>query len=121
MKIIAAIATLLVAVTLIVLWILTPSVGPPQQAFVVIPRGANARQISRILADGGVIENRLQFLMVRALRPRARLKAGEYMFKDRQSMWKVFDRIVRGDIFYYVLVVPEGNSTFDIAQTLERQ
>ena len=120
MKTIAAIATLLVAATLIALWVLTPSVGPPRQAFVVIPHGANARQISRILADGGVIEHRLQFLMVRALRPRAKLKAGEYMFKDRQSMWKVFDRIVRGDIFYYVLVVPEGNSTFDIAQSLDR-
>jgi UPF0755 protein len=114
-------ATVLVALALVAVWILTPSVGPRQQAFVVIPRGANARQISRILADGGVIENRLQFLLVRALRPRARLKAGEYMFKERLSMWKVFDRIVRGDVFFYVLVVPEGNSTFDIAQTLERQ
>jgi UPF0755 protein len=121
MKTLAAVATVLVVFTLVAIWILTPSVGPHQQAFVVIPRGANARQISRILADGGVIENRLQFLLVRALRPRAKLKAGEYMFKDRQSMWKVFDRIVRGDVFYYVLVVPEGNSTFDIAQTLERQ
>ena len=121
MKTLAAIATVLVVIALVAVWILTPSVGPHQQAFVVIPRGANARQISRILADGGVIEHRLQFLLVRALRPRARLKAGEYMFKDRQSMWKVFDRIVRGDIFYYVLVVPEGNSTFDIAQTLDRQ
>ncbi len=120
MKTLAAIVTVLVVASLTALWILTPSVGPPRQCFVVIPRGANARQIARILADGGVIENRLQFLMVRALRPRARLKAGEYMFKDRQSMWKVFDRIVRGDVFYYVLVVPEGNSTFDIAQTLDR-
>ncbi len=117
----AAIATALAALALVAVWILTPSVGPRQQAFVVIPRGANARQISRLLADSGVIENRLQFLLVRALRPKARLKAGDYMFKDRQSMWKIFDRIVRGDVFYYVLVVPEGNSTFDIAQTLERQ
>jgi UPF0755 protein len=121
MKKVAAAATLLVALALLAIWILTPTVGPYQPAFVVIPRGANARQISRILADGGVIESRVQFLLVRALRPRARLKAGEYLFKDRQSMWSVFDRIVRGDVFYYVLVVPEGNSTFDIAQTLERQ
>ncbi|HEY1203707.1 MAG: endolytic transglycosylase MltG [Bryobacteraceae bacterium] len=119
--VVAAMATVLVALALVAVWILTPRVGPHQQAFVVIPRGANARQISRILADGGVIEHRLQFLLVRALRPRAKLKAGEYMFKERLSMWKVFDRIVRGDVFYYVLVVPEGNSTFDIAQTLERQ
>jgi UPF0755 protein len=116
-----ALATVLVALALVAVWILTPSVGPRQQCFVVIPRGANARQISRILADGGVIEHRLQFLLVRALRPKARLKAGEYMFRDRLSMWKVFDRIVRGDVFFYVVVVPEGNSTFDIAQTLDRQ
>jgi len=114
-------ATVVLAIALVAVWILTPSVGPQQQCFVVIPRGANARQISGILADGGVIEHRLQFLLVRALRPRVRLKAGEYMFKERLSMWQVFDRIVRGDVFYYSLVVPEGNSTFDIAQTLERQ
>ena len=119
--ILAAVATAVFVFALIVVWILTPSVGPRQQAFVVIPRGSNARQTAKILADGGVIEHPLQFLMVRLLRPRAKLKAGEYMFQDRQSMWKVFDRIVRGDIFYYVLVVPEGNSTFDIARSLERQ
>jgi UPF0755 protein len=116
-----ALLTALFAAGLVAIWILTPSVGPQQQAFVDIPRGANARQIARLLADGGVIESRLQFLMVRALRPRATLKAGEYRFKERQSMWSVFDRIVRGDVFYYVLVVPEGNNIFDIAHTLERQ
>jgi UPF0755 protein len=117
----AVLATILFAFALVAVWILTPSVGPRQQAFVDIPRGANARQIARLLADHGVIESRLQFLMVRALRPKARLKAGEYSFKDRQSMWKVFDRIVRGDVFYYALVVPEGNNIFDIAQSIERQ
>jgi hypothetical protein len=73
------------------------------------------------LADNGVIQNPVQFLLVRAVRPKARLMAGEYVFDSRLSPWVVFDRIARGDVFYYPLLVPEGSSIFDIAQLLRTQ
>lgn len=95
--------------------------GFGQPVFVEIPRGANTRQIAGLLARNGVIRHPAQFLLVRAVRPRAKLKAGDYLFKNPASAWQVFDRIARGDIFYYVLVVPEGSSTFDIGASLERQ
>ena len=71
--------------------------------------------------QNGVIRHPLQFLIVRALRPKATLKAGEYRFTNQAVPWEVFDRIARGDIFYYTLVVPEGNNTYDIAASLEHQ
>jgi UPF0755 protein len=91
------------------------------EVFVDLPKGAGTRQIAALLAENGVIRNPFELLLVRALRPKARLQAGEYLFKQAANPWKVFDRISRGDIFYYLLVVPEGQNLYDIAASLERQ
>jgi UPF0755 protein len=102
-------------------WVRVPYAGFHQQVFVDIPKGAGTRGIARLLARAGAIEHPLQLWLVRAMRPATRLKAGEYRFEKPASPWQVFDRIARGDIFYYVLPVPEGNTTFDIAAALERE
>ncbi len=96
-----------------------PHQGFTEPVFVEIPKGATTRQIASLLAGSGVIRHPVQFLLVRALRPKATLKAGDYRFENPASSWDVFGRIVRGDIFYYVLSVPEGQNTFDIATSLE--
>ena len=70
------------------------------------------------LAQAGVIRYPWQFLLARALRRNARLQAGEYQFKQPASVLTVFDRIVRGDVFFYELTVPEGSNIFDIAATV---
>jgi UPF0755 protein len=48
------------------------------------------------------------------------LQAGEYRFSSPDSAWHVFDRLVRGDVFYYELTVPEGSNIFDIAVEVDR-
>lgn len=107
------------------LWLLASSLtsryaGFQQEVFVDIPKGTSARAVAARLAESGVIPARWQFLLVRALRPAARLKAGEYLFRRPASVWEVFDRIAWGDIFYYELTVTEGQSIFDIAASLDR-
>jgi UPF0755 protein len=102
-------------------WLRTPYAGFSGETFVDIPKGTGTFRIARMLADAGVIRHPLQFLLVRALQPKARLQAGEYRFDQPASAWRVFDRIGRGDIFFYVLAVPEGNNMFDVAATLERE
>ncbi len=87
----------------------------PEETFVELPKGTGTRAIGRLLADAGVIRSEWQFVLIRALRPRATLKAGEYSFRRPASPWQVFDRIARGDVFLYSLVVPEGQNMFDIA------
>ena len=61
-----------------------------------------------------------QFLAVRALNPGRRLQAGEYQFTRADTPSHVFDRIARGDVFFYELTVPEGSNMFDIAANLGR-
>ncbi len=87
------------------------------EVFIEIPKGTGARAVARRLADAKALRFPWQFLLARALRPRAKLQAGEYRFARPVSTWEVFDRLARGDVFYYELVVPEGHSMFDIAHS----
>jgi UPF0755 protein len=98
----------------------TPFAGFNQQAFVDLPTGTSARQMAAMLQSSGVIRHSWAFLIARALRYGATLQAGEYRFTQPASVLGIFDRIVRGDIFYYELVVPEGKNMFDIATAVER-
>jgi UPF0755 protein len=83
--------------------------------FLDIGHGMSSRDIATELARQGVVRADWIFLAVRALRPRAKLQAGEYRFADRQTPWQVFEKIRRGEIFYQDLTVPEGSNIFDIA------
>jgi len=93
--------------------------GFRDEAFVDIPRGAGTPLMARLLEQAGVIRFRWQFWLARALKPRAKLQAGEYRFREPASVWQVFGRLARGEVFYYELRVPEGSNIFDIAAALE--
>lgn len=84
------------------------------------PKGAGTLAMGAQLAQARVIRYSWQFLLARALRPNVRLLAGEYQFTEAASVLAVFDRFVRGDVFYYELTVPEGSNMFDIAASIDR-
>jgi peptidoglycan lytic transglycosylase G len=101
------------------------SVARPYQGFhqpVILdfPKGTSTGSMATQLAQAGVIHYSWEFLMARALQPKARLLAGEYQFSQPASVFTVFDRIARGDVFFYELTVPEGSNIFDIASSIDR-
>ena len=83
------------------------------------PKGTSTSAMAQQLEDTGVIRYRYQFVLARLLHPSARLQAGEYQFSHADIPWNIFNRIVRGDVFYYELTVPEGSNIFDIAASLK--
>ncbi len=96
------------------------SLSSPYKAFdqaVVLqfPKGTSTQSMGQKLANAGVIHYPWQFLLARALHPNARLMAGEYEFTREASALTVFNRIARGDVFFYEVAVPEGSNIFDIA------
>jgi UPF0755 protein len=99
---------------------LSPYRGFSGDVFVDIPRGTPAAGIASMLADQGVVRSRWDFLMARLLERGRTLQAGEYRFQHPASPLEVYDRIARGDIFYYELLVPEGFNMFDIGAAVER-
>ncbi|MBM3747180.1 MAG: endolytic transglycosylase MltG [Acidobacteria bacterium] len=116
----AAVAAL--AAAALALWSLTwRYAGFRAEVFVDIPKGTSTRRVGRLLADAGVVRYNWQLLLARALRPRAGIQAGEYLFRRPASVWEALERLARGDVFYYQVTVPEGSNLFDIAAALERQ
>jgi UPF0755 protein len=97
-----------------------PYQGFSDPVMIEFPKGTSSSALATELANSGVIRSRWQFLLARALRSNARLMAGEYQFKQSASIWTVYDRLVRGDVFFYELTVPEGSNIFDIAQSLDQ-
>jgi UPF0755 protein len=84
------------------------------------PKGTNTQAMAQQLADAGVVRYPWQFVLARLLHPTVRLQAGEYQFSQSDTTWNVFNRIERGDVFFYVLTVPEGSNIFDIAGSLSQ-
>jgi len=98
----------------------SPYRGFGNDVFLTIDRGTGAVAIGRVLAQAGVIRYAWQFWAERALRGSQKLQAGEYRFSDPETVSRVFDRMARGDVYYFEFTVPEGSNMFDIAQSLEQ-
>ena len=97
-----------------------PYKGFSSEVILDFPKGTSTSDMASELANAGVIRASWQFLLARAFRSNARLQAGEYRFANPASVWTVFDRIARGDVFFYELTVPEGSNLFDIAQSVNQ-
>jgi UPF0755 protein len=95
-----------------------PYQGAPGETFVRIERGSGAASIARTLENAGVVHYRWQVYAARILNPSAKLQAGEYLFAEPSSVLAVFDRIRRGDIYYFEFTVPEGSNRFDIVRLI---
>jgi UPF0755 protein len=111
---------LLIAAFYIGYRLLSPYRGFSGTVFVEIHRGTSAPGIARVLADQGVVRSQWDFLLARVLERGRALKAGEYRFQHAASPREVYDRIARGDIFYYRLLVPEGFNIYDIGAAAEQ-
>ena len=101
--------------------LIAPYRGFEKELFLQVQKGSGTRVIAQQLADAGVIRYSWEFLLARALHPRATLQAGEYRFTDAASVAQVFLRLARGDVYYFNFTVPEGSNMFDIALLLESE
>jgi UPF0755 protein len=93
--------------------------GPESQQLVQLKPGSTARRIAADLKQAGIIRSQLAFLVWHYVRGHKSLKAGEYAFDHPARVVDIYDRIARGDVHFYTLVVPEGFNIFDIANALE--
>jgi UPF0755 protein len=120
MKIVRVLAlpVLLLAFLAVRLWL--PYRGFPGEVYVEIPRGTSTSGMADLLAGAGAVRSRWDFLAARLVKGDHVLQAGEYRFSRAATPFEVYDRIARGDIFYYELVVPEGKNMFDIAAAAEQ-
>jgi peptidoglycan lytic transglycosylase G len=99
-------------------WFLFAPAGPHLETFVEIAPGTSSKGMALLLEERGIIRSRYAFDMVRMVK-HGTLKAGEYRFDHPASVFAVYDRLRRGDVYYRVVTVPEGYNLFDIATAVE--
>ena len=97
-----------------------PTEGFREPVILDFPKGTSTHAMADELAQNGVIRYSWQFLMARALHSGSELQAGEYQFARADTPSNILNRIARGDVFFYELVVPEGSNMFDIAASVGR-
>ena len=98
--------------------ILRPFQGYAGEAFVDVRRGADTLEIAGDLERAGVLRAEWPMLLLRVVRPRSRLKAGEYRFDRPLSPLEVYGKIAAGEVFYYSVTIPEAYSMFEIADAV---
>lgn len=98
----------------------TPHHGFGEPATVIFEPGTSSRAMAAELESLGVIPSRWGFLALRGLRPRAKLKAGEYQFEQPVSAWRAFDKIAAGKVLFHAVTVPEGFNRFEVADAVAK-
>jgi UPF0755 protein len=84
--------------------------------------GTGTQGIAAQLETAGVLRSRWPFLAwhLAKLRSRPKLKAGEYRFEGMVGFRDVYNKIVRGEILYHPVSVPEGFNLYDVAAAVDR-
>jgi UPF0755 protein len=94
--------------------------GYTEPVLIDFARGTSSRQLAAKLEQTGVLKHGWYLLAARALRPSARMQAGEYFFDRPLTPAEVLDKLIRGEIYTKELRVPEGSNMFDIAEIVEQ-
>jgi UPF0755 protein len=95
-----------------------PRPATPSQAVIVFAQGTPTAEIFRKLAQEGVVRDaRLAELYYRLYRRRTPLQAGEYRFDRPMPIDDIINRMGRGEVLKYSVVVPDGltaEETFEL-------
>ena len=84
-----------------------------------IPKGAGFFRITEIMNDAGLVANRPFFWLLAIGKGATRyIRAGEYEFTGSQSPSEIIDKLVRGEIKSYTLMLPEDITVNDVAKRL---
>src|SRR5205823_13422281 len=93
--------------------------SPPGQKPVLLRQVDWRRRIATELKSSGVIRSADAFVLWHYLHHKGSLKAGEYQFDKAANVIDIHKRLVRGDIYVHTVVIHEGYTIFDIAQTVQ--
>jgi len=88
----------------------TEEKGPLSDSITVnIARGSSSQFVASELFANNVISNELLFrLLLKFYDVEEKIKAGEYLFTPEISMLDVMDKLIKGDVVYHKITIPEG-------------
>ncbi|MFZ0956041.1 MAG: endolytic transglycosylase MltG [Candidatus Sulfotelmatobacter sp.] len=100
-------------------WAISTPTEPAGQTFVLLHPGYSTRRIAAELKSAGVIRSEEAFILWHYVHRHRSLKAGEYLFEKPDNIVNIQKRLLRGDVYFHTVVVPEGFTMFDIARAIE--
>ncbi|MBA7552766.1 Endolytic murein transglycosylase [subsurface metagenome] len=92
------------------------------QKIVNIPSGTNAKEIVYILEKNEIIrKNNYTFrILIKLMKLEDQLKYGEYNLSPSMNMLQILDKLVKGEVIVYKITIPEGYTSSQIAELLEK-
>jgi UPF0755 protein len=79
------------------------------EVFLEIPKHATTNQVATLLVDSGILHSRLPFLVYVRYRNLGRhIQAGEYRFAEAASPEEVAQKLIRGEVYFRSVTIPEG-------------
>lgn len=128
LKKIALAAVFLAAVTsgICISWLAlySSTPGPPgvqQEVVVIIPKGSSFQDISRILAESGLINPDIRFeILARWKKLAGRIHAGEFVLPTGKLPMELLEELTRARVRQHPVTIPEGLSAREIAAIFEQ-
>jgi UPF0755 protein len=98
---------------------MTPIDKKNENVVVDIPTGSSFFEVMEDLNKAGLIKHRFLFYSLAVIKgARRNIRAGEYEMNMSLTPWKMIDKLVRGDVKIYKVVIPEDLSMREIADRL---
>lgn len=93
------------------------------QKVVNISPGTNAKEIVELLEKSEIIrKNNYTFrILIKLSKLEDKLKFGEYNLSPSMNMLQILDKLVRGEVILYKITIPEGYTSTQIAELLDRK
>ena len=83
--------------------------GYTEPLIVEITQGTSSQKAADILYEHNIISSPLVFrLLLKYDRADGKIRAGEYLFEPQLSMQQVLDKLLKGDVVYHRVTIPEG-------------
>ncbi|HBG07928.1 MAG TPA: endolytic transglycosylase MltG [Geobacter sp.] len=103
-------------------FLLVPAGSGARLEIVELGRGRTLRALASELESRGIVTSaRLFTLYARLKGGDARVKAGTYQFSDGMRPGEILDKMVSGEIYQRLFALPEGYSSYQVAEMLEKR
>jgi UPF0755 protein len=86
-----------------------------------IPKHSGLKDIAYELKGAGVIKSDILFIFFVIVKgDKSKLKAGEYEFEPGESIHRIIEKLLKGDVVVRKITIPEGFTLGEIAGLLEK-
>jgi len=111
---------LLIISSLVFVYFFCQPVGSSSKTILVdIPRGTGFMETVNILDNAGLVKNKPFFYALAIMKGASRqIRAGEYELSDAMSPVDIINKLVKGDIKFYKVTIPEDFTVKEIAARL---